>query len=330
VGIREAGGLSRRGALRCAVGAALAAATDHLPGFPLSIPNCGQALRLDRPPQRAVIHDINMTAMALALGLQPYLVGVTGITGWHRPDDAFRAALGSVPELSPRYPTLEVLLAARADFFFAGWHYGLRPGGELTPATLARHGIATLILSESCAHLNPRPARATMALLFDDMLRLGEVFGHRARAEALVAGWRQQLGALPAGLAPADADRPRVFVYDTGRDKPFTAGRAAMPTALIDAAGGRNIMDDLAASWAHTAWETVGIRDPQLVILSDYQRGRGLAAMRQQLTEHPAMRRVEAVRKGRYLALPYAQLTPGPANLEAIGVLARSLRDIRP
>ena len=28
------------------------------------------------------------------------------------------------------------------------------------------------------------------------------------------------------------------------KDVPFTAGRYAMPTALIEAAGGKNIMDD--------------------------------------------------------------------------------------
>jgi iron complex transport system substrate-binding protein len=31
----------------------------------------------------------------------------------------------------------------------------------------------------------------------------------------------------------------KVFVYDSGEDKPFTSGRYAMPTAIIEAAGGK-------------------------------------------------------------------------------------------
>ena len=51
--------------------------------FPVTVDNCGTLLRINAPPQRAVIHDLNMTEMALALGLQAQMAGVTGITGWY-------------------------------------------------------------------------------------------------------------------------------------------------------------------------------------------------------------------------------------------------------
>ena len=41
-----------------------------------------------------------------------------------------------LPELVARYPTAETLLDVDADFFFAGWGYGMRVGGDLTPASL--------------------------------------------------------------------------------------------------------------------------------------------------------------------------------------------------
>ena len=59
----------------------------------------------------------------------------------------------------------------------------------------------------------------------------------------------------------------RVFVYDSGEDTPFTAGKYAMPTALIEAAGGVNIMDDLDKSWATVAWEPVVERNPQVIVI---------------------------------------------------------------
>lgn len=42
-----------------------------------------------------------------------------------------------------------------------------------------------------------------------------------------------------------------------------------MPQALIDAAGGRNILDDVDASWTRVNWETVE-RNPQVIVIVDY------------------------------------------------------------
>lgn len=317
----------------CALLLACLGTADVAQAFPVTVDNCGTPLRIDAPPQRAVIHDLNMTEMALALGLQAQIAGVTGITGWYKTDASFKAALGAIPELAPKYPTLENLLAARPDLFFAGWYYGMKPGGDVTPATLARHGIPTLVLTESCVHANqPRP-RATMDLLYDDMLRLGTVFGQRPRAESLVAQWRKRLQALvpsPAGGGVQSAAPLRVFVYDSGEDKPFTAGAAAMPTALIEAAGGRNIMDDMPFSWAHSSWEAVAARDPQFLILLDYQDGQGPSRLMATLRAHPAMRHTAAVKHQRFIALRYAELTPGPANIEAVQKLSRALRATAP
>jgi iron complex transport system substrate-binding protein len=298
--------------------------------FPVTVDNCGTPLRINAPPKRAVIHDLNMTEMALALGLQAQMAGVTGITGWYKTDANFKAALGAIPELAPKYPSLENLLAARADLLFAGWYYGMKPGGEVSPATLARHGIATLVLTESCVHTSQARPRATIDLLYNDMLRLGTVFGQRPRAEALVAQWRKRLQAVwPPGVAPT-APPMRVFVYDSGEDKPFTAGAAAMPTALIEAAGGRNVMDDLPVSWAHSSWESVAARNPQFLILLDYQDGQGPSRLMATLQAHPAMRHTDAVKNQRFIALRYAELTPGPANIEAVEKLARALRAASP
>ncbi len=293
--------------------------------YPVSVDSCGETLTIAAAPRRAVVHDLNMTEMMLALGLRESLVGVTGISGWYKTGPEFKAALGNVPELAPKYPSMEVLLAAAPDFFFAGWYYGMNPGGEVTPSTLARQGVPTLVLSESCIHLGkPRPT-ATMDLLYADMLKLGAIFNKSAQATALISQWKQRL----AALQPPAASRPlRVFLYDSGEDKPFTAGRHAIAHAMIEAAGGRNVMADLAASWAHASWETVATRNPQFLILLDYQDGSGPERLLRALQAHPAMRGTDAVRQRRFVALRYGELTPGPANIGAIEKLAAALRQV--
>ncbi|EIV2971537.1 ABC transporter substrate-binding protein [Cronobacter sakazakii] len=291
--------------------------------FPVTVESCGQTLTFTKAPARAVINDINMAEMAFALDLQDRIVGLTGITGWYKLTPDFRQAMGTIPELAPKYPSLETLVAVRPDFFFAGWNYGMKVGGDVTPQTLAPFGIRTFVLSESCAQVNEKPARATMDLLYHDELALGKIFGKRREAQALVASWKQRLAQVPR--RPAGQKPLKVFVYDSGEDKPFTSGRYAMPAAIIAAAGGVNAMDTLSASWTTTSWETVAASAPDFIILLDYQNGTGADALRRFLEKHPLMKKTPAVRQHRYLKLQYAELTPGPANINTVEKLARAM-----
>jgi iron complex transport system substrate-binding protein len=69
---------------------------------------------------------------------------------------------------------------------------GMKPGGEVTPDTLAPHGIKTLVLTESCVHLDKNRAAASMELLYGDVEKLGKIFGKEAEAEKLVDGWKSR------------------------------------------------------------------------------------------------------------------------------------------
>ncbi|EOZ9389537.1 ABC transporter substrate-binding protein [Enterobacter cancerogenus] len=291
--------------------------------FPVTVESCGTPITFSAPPKRAIINDLNMAEMAFALHLQDRIVGLTGISGWYKMTPDFRQAMGAIPELAPKYPSLETLLAAEPDFFFAGWNYGMKVGGEVTPETLAKYGVKTFVLSESCVFTAAHKKKATMDLLYGDVLTLGRIFGKRNEAQTLVEGWKQRLSALPK---PATGARPlKVFVYDSGEDKPFTSGRYAMPTAIIEAAGGKNAMEALDISWGTTSWENVAASEPDVIILLDYQTGSGADALRRVLENHPLMKLTPAVKQGRYLKLQYSELTPGPANIAAVEKLARTL-----
>ncbi len=312
-------------ALLTGLAAALAATSAY--AFPVSVENCGRTLTFDKAPTRAVVHDLNMSEMAFALGLQPNMAGVTGVSGWYKTTPAFDAAKGSIPELAPKYPTMETLLAAQADFFFAGWYYGMKPGGEVTPDTLSAKGIPTYVLTESCAQVDKARPRASMDLLYTDELALGTIFGKDAKAKELVDGWEARISKVKEavkGEAPVS-----VFLYDSGEDKPFTAGKFAMPTALIEAAGGTNILGDLDMSWGTTSWEDVAVKNPQFLILLDYQDGAGYRKLLDFLKAHPAMKETDAVKNERFLPLRYEQITPGPANIDAVEALAKALHPAR-
>ncbi len=288
-----------------------------------TVDNCGEPLVFETTPQRLVIHDMNMADMGFALRLQDRIVGLTGITGWYKASPEFNALRGDIPELAPKYPTVENLVAVEPDLFFAGWYYGMRPGGEVTPDTLAPFGIKTMILTESCVHLDKNRPEASMDLLFDDILRLGKVMEVENRAEALVAGWKRQLAAIQEQTA--DLPKPRVFLLDGPADAPFTSGKFAIPDAMITAAGGQSVTHDLETSWGRTSWEAVASANPEFLILLDYQTGNGAKDTFRFLQDHPLMSLTDAVRNNRWIGLRYEELTPGPANIKAIEKLAKSM-----
>nr|AGI04191.1 ABC transporter (iron.B12.siderophore.hemin), periplasmic substrate-binding component [alpha proteobacterium U95] len=289
----------------------------------ITVDNCGEPLVFDTKPERIVVHDMNMTDMAFALGLQDRIVGLTGITGWYKTSPDFDAQRGDIPELAPKYPTVENLVAVEPDMFFAGWYYGMKPGGDVTPDTLEPFGIKTMVLTESCIHLNKDRPEASMDLLFDDVLRLGTVMQVEDKANALVSGWKDQLAAIEAKTA--DLEKPRVFLLDGPADAPFTAGKYAIPDAMIAAAGGVNVTHDMDTSWGRTSWEAVAASNPEFLVLLDYQTGNGATDTFKFLQEHPVMSQIDAVKNERWIGLRYEELTPGPANIEAIEKMATAM-----
>lgn len=283
-----------------------------------TVTSCDREVNFDTVPKAAVSNDVNLTEMMLVLGLADKMVGYTGISGWKTLDEEMRAGVEALPELSAKYPSKEVLVGADADFFFAGWNYGMKVGGEVTPETLAPFGINVYELTESCIHIGEKP-KVSMDDMYTDILNLGKIFGVEAKAQELVAGYKAELTAFSASLTTGDP--LRVFVYDSGEDTPFTAGRYAMPTALIEAAGGRNIMDDFEKSWATVTWEEVVERNPEVVVIVNY--GNVTAEEKRAfMMNNPAFADMDAVKNDRFVVLEYVEATPGPRNIKAVQKLA--------
>ncbi|AIC17789.1 iron ABC transporter substrate-binding protein [Pseudomonas chlororaphis] len=301
-------------ALSLLAGQACAEATR----YPLTVHSCNREVTFKETPKHALSHDINMTQMMLALGLKSRMVGYSGISGWKAVTPEMRTILDGLPELAAKYPSVETLLDANVDFFFAGWDYGMRVGGDLTPQTLTPLGINVLELTESCAFVMKRPP-ASLDDTYNDLRNLGRIFDVQDRANQLIADMQQQVAAIQQDLP---TEKPRVFLYDSGEDRAMTSGRLGMPQALIDAAGGRNILDDVEASWTRVNWETVVERNPQVIVIVDYSE---ISAEQKQqfLLNNKALQSVDAIRNQRFIVIPYVQATPGIDNVEAVQTLAK-------
>ncbi len=284
-----------------------------------TVDSCNRQVTFDAPPKAAISNDVNLTEMMLVLGLADRMVGYTGISGWKTLDEEMRAGVEALPELSSKYPSKEVIVGADADFFFAGWNYGMKVGGEVTPETLEPFGVKVYEPTESCIHIGEKD-KVSIDDMYNDILNLGAIFGEDEKAQTLVDGYKAELAEFTATLETA-SDPLRVFVYDSGEDTPFTAGRYAMPTALIEAAGGQNIMDDFEKSWATVTWEEVVERNPEVVVIVNY--GDVTAEQKRAfMMNNPAFADLDAVKNDRFVVLEYVEATPGPRNINAVKKLA--------
>ncbi|MFD3513398.1 ABC transporter substrate-binding protein [Streptomyces sp. NPDC058657] len=297
--------------------------------YPVTVQNCGQPKKFDKAPQRVVTNDVGITEIMFALGLADRMAGFV------MPED--KGDLTSVPWkdgyqqtkwLSKKTINKELVLDARADLVFAGWNYGFNEGEGFTPAALAAVGVDSYLLSESCRNGRGK-ARGVMPpleALYTDLRNLGKIFHVEDRAEALVTKFRKQVADAEAG-ALKGKDRPRVFLYDGGEDKPFTSGAYAGPHDIITRAGGDHVMKDLKDSWVTVGWETVVARDPEVIVINDYG-DTSAEQKRKFLKSYPPLAGVSAVRYDRIVVLDYAELVESPRNPAAVASLAEDLKKL--
>lgn len=285
-----------------------------------TVNSCNRTVSFDAPPKRAISNDVNLTEMMLVLGLADHMVGYTGISGWKTLDEEMRANVKQLPELSSKYPTKEVIVGANADFFFAGWNYGMKVGGEVTPETLEPFGVKVYELTESCTHIMKK-GKASIDDMYADLLNLGAIFNVEDKAKNLVNSYKAELKSFKDDLETGEP--VRAFVYDSGEDTPFTAGLYAMPTALIEAAGGVNVMNGFEKSWGTVTWEEVVAQNPEVIVIVNY--GSVTAEQKRAfMMSNPAFANIDAVKNDRFVTLEYVEATPGPRNIKAIKTLAKS------
>ena len=234
----------------------------------------------------------------------------------------YLAGFHKVRDVSSNYFTLEQLVGLHPDFLFAGWNYGLEVGTNLSPQGLAKYGIKTLVLTESCAHVEPGKTSVSINDTYQDIRNLGAIFGVQSRAQRLIASMQAQVAAATAkvgGLTPVT-----VFDYDSGQSAPFTGPGLAMVNAEISLGGGTNIFGNLKQSWTSVSWEQVVAAQPQCIIINDY--GTPTAAQKEKFLEtFAASKNLPAVKNRCFQPLAYDEVTPSPRNAEAVEAIAKWL-----
>ncbi|UIO44412.1 ABC transporter substrate-binding protein [Brevibacillus brevis] len=281
---------------------------------PVTLTNNGIEMTYPKAPERAVTLNQHVTEIMLALGLADKMVGTAYLDDKILPE--LKLEYDKVPVLSDKYPTKEVLLAANPDFVYAGWKSGFGEKGVGSMQDLEKVGIKSY-LQESSSKPGP-----TIDDVFADITNIGRIFRVEDKANDLIHKMKSEMDQTISKIGKVD-EPLKVFVYDNGEDKPFTAANNYM-TSLIKTAGGKNIFDDIQKGWAEVSWEQVVSRNPDVIIVVDYG-DRTVDQKRNFLLTKKELADIPAIKNQRLVVLPLSAASEGVRAPIALKILAEGL-----
>ncbi|MEU0637710.1 ABC transporter substrate-binding protein [Streptomyces albidoflavus] len=288
-------------------------------GFPYTVTNCGVKTTFEQAPERAVTMNQHVTEVMLALGLEDRMAGTAFLDDKILPE--YRAAYDRIEVVADEYPSYEKLIATSPDFVYGGYASAFEKGSGRERAALAKDGITTRLNVEGCTD-----GPVGVKELRKELREVARTFGVPERAEKLIAEQEKQLAATAERLK--GAEKPAVFVFDSGDSSAFTAGGHGIGNDLITRAGGRNVFADLDKSFGDVSWEKVVERKPEVVVIYDYG-GTPVAAKKKQLLNDPALKDVPAILNERFAVLPLSSAVLGPRVPDAVDELADQLHPDR-
>lgn len=291
--------------------------------FPITVENCSRTTTYEAPPERAVAVNQPTVETLLDLGVTDRVVGTSyaghGLTGIR---EDLLPAYEAVPILSTTDVSKEALLSVEPDFIVASFESSFGEEKGLSRDALGELGIASHVLYETCI---PRPS------VWDDIhgeiATIGAIFGADARAAEVVARMQAEVATAQATAAELPTS-PRVFVYDSGEAAPFTAGGAGIENLMITTAGGTNIFADIDKSFGEATWEEVVARDPEIIVINDYQDDTHASPPLDQkiafLRGNPALADVSAIVNDRIVPVSLHHVFLSVRNSDATAALAEA------
>ncbi|MDX3800248.1 ABC transporter substrate-binding protein [Streptomyces sp. AK04-3B] len=308
------------------------AAGSDAAGRPVTLDNCGQRVRIDTPPRRAVSLNQGTTEIMLSLGLADRMAGTAT---WTDPlPKSLEKADARVKRLADNAPSFEKVLDAEPDFVAASFASTLGTGGVATRAQFEKLGVATYLSPSDCAGKDNsgggdgvRTEPLTMDAVYGEVRDLARVFGVEKRGEKLVSDLKSRVARAASGL---DAENVTLLYWFANSQSPYLAGCCGAPGVITRELGAKNVFDDTEEEWPQVNWETVADRDPDVLVIGDLTRRQQTAETAARkiafLESDPVTRNMTAVRKKRYVLLSGQAMNPTVRTVEGVEKVAAALR----
>lgn len=282
----------------------------------VTVKNCGVTVTFDRSPQRVFTYYQHPTELLLALGLRDSIVGTAYPDNDPLPE--YRDDYAKLPMVSKKDASFEQVLKASPDLVYGGWSTAFDDTAGRSREAFTDAGVDTYLNRENCTD-----DAVAMSDVYAEVRTVGEIFGVSGRADELVADMRAAVDRTRQRLG--DAPDTKVFVYDSGKNAPYTAGGHGIGSRVIQLAGGSNIFADLDTDFADVSWEQVVQRKPDVIVLYDYYGTPSVAQKKRFLRSQPELADIPAIKHDRFAVLDLQDTALGVRAPYAVADLARQL-----
>ncbi|NJO83445.1 MAG: ABC transporter substrate-binding protein, partial [Blastochloris sp.] len=292
--------------------------------YPVTIEQCGEQLTFTEPPQRVIATWQSVAEVLLALGLEDRIIGV--YYGQFYPSTApgLEAAMSRLDALTDGEggaPGREVVVTAQPDFIYAAY-----PGsdfnaerGRASREDLAEIGAQIFGSSADCA---ADASQLTVETVYDDIRKLGLIFGVPERAETLIAEMQGRVAAVQARVA-GRTPTPMIF-YDAG-EGPLGVYGSGLNNDMIRLAGGQNLFGDQPETYLNVGVEAFAAQPAEIFAIIDYE---GFAGVPDEATRadflFSTFPNLPAAQERRSVFVPGAAFAAGIRFPEAIEIMARA------
>ncbi len=287
----------------------------------VAIANCGTTVQVGAPPARAIAMNQGATEILLELGLESRIAGTAYLD-----DVSIYAPLApiyaSVPVIAKKYPSREVVLAAKPDLVYASYFSAFDGAAAGSRGSLAERGIASYLSPSDC---KARSEPISFDDVFQEIREVGRIFAVPERAERVVLDLTRRLDDVRRQVA-ARGTAPSVLWLDGTGSAPRVGGSNGSPGLILRTAGTRNVFEEIPRAWGEGSWEQVLASDPDFIVLVD--AAWDPASAKHAALAHEPLASLRAVRTHRYVTIPFASTTPSFRNLDAVEALVRAIEDV--
>ncbi|WP_080653159.1 ABC transporter substrate-binding protein [Treponema pedis] len=272
-------------------------------------------------PSRAVSMSMATTEMMLALGLEERMAGTAFLEEELLP--GLKNAYGKVEVLAEKWPSYEIFMSKSPDFV-TGWPVPFTKRG-IEYSNIVKNNIP-IFIPNSMKEIN-----ADLETNFNDLLKFGEIFDCRERAENFVKMQKEKLSAIQTKLEKLP--NKTVFIFDSEDGKPFTVfeGYTANILKLI---GCENILSGkgVEKTWGQADWEEIVAGNPEVIIIVDYgvsiRNDDDFKGKVEKLKANPVLKDVSAVKNGKFIRVKLSEITPGVRTVDALERIASEIHGL--
>lgn len=256
--------------------------------YPLTIKDdLGRTVSFDAQPQRIISLTPSVTEMLFALEVGSRVVGVTNYCNY--PAEAL--AIDKIGDINLNF---ERILELQPDLIIG---VGSMQADDINK--LVSLGQRVFVTEAAKIADIPRQMRV-----------LGRILGNGVVGEKLASSFENSIAAIQKKVSQQKA-RPRVFI-EVWNEPLMTAGPGTFMDELIVLAGGSNISGDSPYSWPQFSVETVVQRDPEVIILTCFNK--------KEVLNRKAWAGISAIKNGRVFEVnPDIYSRPAPRLIDALG-----------